>query len=69
MSANPALIPSLVSLIVIVPLLIFWLWMFSAMLQNDDLPRDIKDQWTLWFVLLSIIAAGLYFTRVFRNRR
>lgn len=47
----------------------FWLWMFIAMIQNDELDPNAKTYWTLGFIFLSIVAAGLYYLNVYRQRR
>jgi hypothetical protein len=49
--------------------LAFWGWMFRAMITNDDLSADEKQNWTFLFVLLNIFAAAIYFANVYRNRR
>ncbi len=56
-------------LIFLVVALTFWGWMFRDLVSNDDLSSDEKQTWTLWFVLLNIFAAALYFVNVYRNRR
>ncbi len=58
----------LIPLIVILPLLAFWLWMFREMLINNNLPTNSKDYWTLAFVFLSIFAACLYYVNEYRRR-
>jgi hypothetical protein len=47
----------------------FWLWMFIAMIQNDELDPNAKTYWTLGVIFLSIVAAGLYYLNVYRQRR
>ena len=46
----------------------FWLWMFIAMIQNDEIDANAKTYWTLGFIFLSIVAAGLYYLNVYRQR-
>lgn len=60
--------PQLISLLIILPLLIFWFVMFRHMLQNDTLPNVAKDYWTVAFVLLSIAAAVYYYATVYERR-
>jgi hypothetical protein len=67
-------------LALIIPFLLitFWLWMFSDMLQNDDIPSTrpagfhwppvAKNHWTVYFMLLNIFTAGYYYCTVYRNR-
>jgi hypothetical protein len=58
------------------PLLVLWAWMFSDMAKNQDLPgcfitvsggRDPRLDWNVAFVLLNIIAAGFYYSNVYRQ--
>jgi Phospholipase_D-nuclease N-terminal len=65
----PTLPPQfLIPLLIIIPLVIFWAWMFRDMMNNDSLPDDTKNTWTLLFVLLNVFGAGLYFINVYRDR-
>ena len=74
------LIPGLIFL----PLLVvaFWIWMFMDMNQNYDLPRwmfwdltgydslpNRRYNWALAFVVMNVIAAAIYYSTVYRNRR
>lgn len=61
----------LIPLVFIVPLIVFWLWMFRDMLNNEDLPPGVKENWTWAFILLNVFAAAIYFGGIFqrRNRR
>jgi heme/copper-type cytochrome/quinol oxidase subunit 2 len=69
---NP-LIEAILILLVISPLLVFWVWMFRDMLNSDNLPNlmsnDAKTDWTLIFIILNVFAAAIYYSRVYRNRR
>jgi hypothetical protein len=58
----------LIPLLVLIPVLAFWAWMFSDMLNNDRLPSEIRSQWTVAFILLSVFAAALYYANVYRDR-
>lgn len=58
----------LIPLLVLIPVLAFWAWMFSDMLNNDRLPSEIRSQWTVAFILLSVFAAVLYYANVYRDR-
>jgi hypothetical protein len=59
------------------PFGIFWAWMFSDMMKNDNLPQcyitftsgsDSKRDWTLAFIFLNIFTAILYYSTVYGNR-
>jgi amino acid transporter len=58
----------LIPLIIILPLLAFWLWMFRDMFNNGNLPGSSKDYWTLAFLFLSVFAAVLYYVTEYRKR-
>jgi hypothetical protein len=58
----------LIPLLIILPLLVFWAWMFSDMLSNDRLPGEVRSQWTVAFILLSVFAAVLYYANIYRDR-
>jgi len=66
-------------IIVILPLtlLLFWLWMFWDMSNNDHLPQcflsftrgsNTTFDWFVVFICLSIFAAIYYYVYVYRNR-
>jgi hypothetical protein len=50
------------------PLLVFWGWMFRDMIHNDNLPGNSKDYWTLFFILLNIFSAMYYYVTVYKNK-
>jgi len=68
----------LISLIAVLPLLAFWLWMFQDMINNDYLPNNSaaplmwppssKYNWMLAFIFLNIFAAAFYFVYEYRKR-
>ncbi len=69
----------LIPIIVLLPVIAFWLWMFWDMTGNDRLP-DIstplltwppssKFGWTLAFILLNVFSAIFYYFWEYRNRR
>lgn len=70
--------PAFASLLSIVLLVSFWLWMFRDMSANAGaLPpcfvsvtdgRDQRRDWTFAFVALNLLAAAVYFAKVYRNR-
>lgn len=65
----PQLITFVIIMIVILPLLAFWAWMFTDMRANDRLPERAKSDWALAFILLNIFGAALYYLNVYRNRQ
>ncbi len=57
-------------LIIILPLLAFWLWMFNDMLNNPTLPlcymslsggRNVRQDWIVAFVVLNVFTASYYY--------
>jgi hypothetical protein len=58
------LIPMIISL----PLVVFWIWMFRDLINNDYLPNDSKNNWLVAFILLNVFAAGWYYYVEYRNR-
>lgn len=58
----------LIPVILVLPLLAFWAWMFWDMTNNDDLPSNVKWNWTFLFVFLSLFAAVFYYFDQYRNR-
>jgi hypothetical protein len=66
-----------IPLIIIVPLIAFYLWMFRDMSNNDNLPpcfinltngRNLKFDWTFAFIFLNILTAGYYYFTSYRQR-
>lgn len=69
---------ALISLLFIIPLIAFWVWMLRDMLNNDRLPNllasgtllgDARTDWMVAFIFLNVFAAALYYSLVYRNRR
>jgi hypothetical protein len=56
-------------MIVLVPALAFWGWMFRDMLNNNNLPNGAKNGWVFAFILLNIFAAAIYYIQEYRHRR
>jgi hypothetical protein len=56
------------SLVIIIPLIVFWLWMFWAMTNNEELPVHSKYYWALAFLVGNVFAAAYYYVTVYRNR-
>jgi hypothetical protein len=68
----------LVPLIIIVPLFVFWAWMFKAMTESEYLPpcfitisngTDSRMDWTFAFIILNILTAIFYYATQYRNRQ
>lgn len=59
--------PAVFSLALAVPVIAFWIWMFSDMLRHDDVPGN-KDYWTIAFIVLSLFTAAFYYINVYRKR-
>ncbi len=68
----------LASMLVILPLIVFWLWMFWDMTNNARLPSNspepltwppsTKYTWTLAFIFLNVFAACFYYWFEYRNQ-
>ncbi len=68
----------LIPMILLLPLTGFWLWMFSDMSNNDDLPGNspepltwppsTKYGWTLAFIFMNVFAAVFYYFYEYRSR-
>lgn len=68
----------LIPLIIILPFIAFYAWMFWDMVNNDDLPNNSvtpatwppssKFSWTVAFVFLNIFAAGFYYFTEYKKR-
>jgi hypothetical protein len=65
-------------LIIPIPLVAFWFWMFRDMLNNDYLPDNpgaplswppiTRSGWIFAFIILNIFAAAWYYLVEYRNR-
>jgi hypothetical protein len=64
---NQLIVEVLIPLIVVLPLIVFWLRMFRDMLDNAYLPPGTKDYWTLAFIFASIFTAIYYYVNVYRR--
>ncbi|HLH25781.1 MAG TPA: hypothetical protein VK066_24955 [Chloroflexota bacterium] len=63
------LLIAILILLAIVPLLVFWVSMFSDMTKNDYLTSESKSTWTLMFIVLNVFAGMLYYFTEYRGRR
>jgi hypothetical protein len=58
----------LISLVFILPMLAFYLWMFRDMAKNEYIPRESKSNWLLAFIFFNVFAAAVYYVNEYRNR-
>ncbi len=68
----------LISLLITLLLVVFWLWMFSEMMKNDSLPGNSstpltwppssKYNWLFLFIFLNVFGAALYYLYEYRKR-
>ena len=67
----------LVALLIPFALLAFWAWMFSDMMNNENLPGcfvtvsrglDPRLDWTVVFIFLNVFAALYYYVNEYRVR-
>lgn len=58
----------LLPLIILIPILVFWLWMAWDMDKNDHLSESSKLNWMLILAFLSVFGAMLYFVTEYRKR-
>jgi hypothetical protein len=58
----------LIPWLIVLPLLVFWLWMFWDMTNNERLISHPKLTWLAVFVFLNVFGAALYYSTEYRNR-
>ena len=51
----------IIPLLITVPLIVFWVWMFQDMMSNANLPNEIKNNWTIAFLFANVFAASYYY--------
>ncbi len=61
MHQPPTVSSIVISLMIILPVITFWLWMFQDMMNNDNLPSESKNNWTLAFLFGNVFAAAFYY--------
>ena len=67
---TPASSPlQLLPLVLVTPVIIFWIWMFRDMLNNGNLSDTAKSTWTVAFIFLNAFAAVFYYVYEYRSRR
>lgn len=64
----PPVAQILLPLIIALPLIVFWLSMFSNMMDNPRLLANEKTTWTLAFLFMNVFAAIIYYTTQYRNQ-
>ena len=57
----------LAPLVVALPLLGFWMGMFSHMTHNVTLSSDAKFMWTMAFVFMKVFGAVWYYAAEYRS--
>jgi hypothetical protein len=66
----------LIPLVAVIPLVMFYLWMFRDMTNNIYLgpppfvvspASDFRYNWTFDFILLNVFAAAMYFVTEYRT--
>lgn len=72
------LLPELIFVIIILPLIVFWLWMFRDMTNNDYLPDNLagsltwppssKYSWMVFFIFMNVFAAAFYYVFEYKKR-
>ncbi len=58
----------LIQMIIVLPLLGFWLWMFWDMTNHDNFRTTSKYNWMLALIFLNVFAAVFYYFYEYRNR-
>ena len=59
----------LLPLLLVIPVITFWILMFRDMLNNRDLSDTAKSGWTIAFIFLNAFAAIFYYVYEYRNKR
>ena len=57
----------LIPWLIVLPFLVFWVWMFWDMANNDYLTRYPKPTWFAMFIFLNVFGAALYYSLEYRN--
>lgn len=52
----------------LIPLLIFWMWMFWEMMRDERIVFPAKTYWALAFVVLNIFTAVYYYATFYRDK-
>ncbi len=59
----------LLPLLLIIPLIAFWLWMFRDMLNNPNISDTGRNTWMNAFIFQNVFAAVFYYAYEYRNKR
>ncbi len=59
----------LLPLLLVIPLIAFWLWMFRDMLNNRNISDTARNNWIIAFIFLNAFAAVVYYVYEYRNKR
>jgi len=57
-----------ISLIIILPMVVFWLWMAWDLGKNDNMSGNEKFYWTLAFLFMNVFAAVFYYVTEYRKK-
>ncbi|HEY7339635.1 MAG TPA: hypothetical protein VH591_02035 [Ktedonobacterales bacterium] len=68
-SAQAFSLVQLLPLVLIIPVILFWVWMFRDMLNNDNLSDTARSSWMVAFIFLNAFAAVVYYVYEYRSRR
>lgn len=60
-------VQSVLPVLIILPLIGFWIWMFNDFLQNDRSSKDEHLIWLVSFVFAGIFTAFYYYFTEYRN--
>lgn len=55
-------------ILLLIPLLGFWLWMFWDFANNPDIGPSERNIWLVAFVVLNVFAAGYYYLTTYERR-
>lgn len=58
-----------IPLIIILPLIVFWLWMAWDLGRNNHLSSSEKLYWQLAFLFMNVFAAAFYYVTEYRKRQ
>ncbi|HET9980506.1 MAG TPA: hypothetical protein VFQ32_08675 [Ktedonobacterales bacterium] len=59
----------LLPLLLVIPLIAFWIWMFRDMLNNPNVSDTARNTWIIAFIFLNVFAAVVYYAYEYRNKR
>ncbi|HEX9013964.1 MAG TPA: hypothetical protein VF813_10620 [Anaerolineaceae bacterium] len=59
----------LIPMLIGIPLIGFWGWMFGEMSRNPYLTSREKSTWTLWFFIFNVVTAFWYYLVEYRPSR